>query len=119
MAHEGTCAATRRDGQACTAGVVGNGRWCFAHDPALQGKREQARRRGGENRATSRRLQKLLPARLVPVFAQLAVALAETHAGTLDYKQAQAMAAVARAMAAVLQVGELEARVRELEERAS
>ena len=112
-----TCQATRKDGQPCTAGVVGDACFCFAHDPALQGKREQARQRGGQNRATSKRLAKLMPARLLPVFERLEQAMEETHSGELEPKQAQAMAALARAMAAVLQVGELEQRLRLLEEQ--
>jgi hypothetical protein len=115
---EQTCQATRKDGQPCTTPVVGSGPLCFGHDPALAAKRTAARQRGGQNRATSKRLAKLMPARLLPVFERLEQALEETHTGELDPKQAQALAALARAMTAVLTAGELEQRLRELEERA-
>ncbi len=56
-----------------------------------------------------------MPVRLVPVFARLEQAFEETHAGTLDPKQAQAMASLARAMVAVLSAGEVEERMRDVE----
>ena len=114
-----TCEAVRRDGRPCETRIVGNSSFCFGHDPALREKRLAASRKGGENKATSRRLSKLMPARLLPVFEQLEAALGEVHAGGLDPKAAGAMAALARAMAAVLAAGELEQRLRALEERAS
>jgi hypothetical protein len=60
-----------------------------------------------------------MPPRLVPVFDALEVALAEVHAGTLDPKQAMAMAAIARAMVSVLTAGEIEQRVRDIEQKQS
>ena len=58
-----------------------------------------------------------MPARLVPIWGQLETALTEVHDGTLDPRAAAAMAALARALVAVLQAGELEERLRRLEER--
>ena len=110
------CAATRKDGHPCTIQVLVDGRHCFVHSPDHQEERTEARRRGGLNRATAVRLRGLVPPRLVPVFDRLEAALAETHAGDLDPKQATAMAALARAMVAVLTSGELEERLRKLEE---
>ena len=110
-----TCTATRKDGQPCATRVVGDGSLCFAHDPALTTKRAAVRRRGGENRSTAKRLSKLLPARLAPVFAVLERALSDVIDGSLDPKRATAAAALARAMAAILAAGELEERVRQLE----
>ncbi len=110
------CRGIRTDGQPCATQVVGDGPYCFGHDPALAAKRHEARRRGGQNRATAKRLSKLMPVRLVPVFARLEQALEETHAGTLDPKQAQVLASLARALVAVLTAGELEERVRRLEQ---
>ena len=110
-----TCGATRKDGTPCTAQVLGDSRYCWAHDPALAATRAETRRRGGQNRATSKRLARLMPVRLVPVWEQLEQALTDVLAGSLDPKQATAAAALARALAAVLQVGELEQRLRDLE----
>ncbi len=112
-----TCSATRRDGEPCRTPVVSGSQWCFGHHPDLAEQRTQARRRGGQNRSNAQRVAKLLPQRLTPVFQRLEQALEETHDGTLDPKVATALAALARAMATILTAGELEARVRELEQR--
>jgi hypothetical protein len=113
------CQGHRQDGQPCRVRALTGAGFCFAHDPASADQRAQARRRGGQNRATSRRAQKLMPARLQPIFARLEKALEQTHEGRLDPKTATAMAQLARALVAVLTRGELEARLRELEGRAS
>jgi hypothetical protein len=62
-------------------------------------------------------LERMMLARLVPVYSRLELVLDELHEGQLDPKVAHAMAAVARAMVSVLQVGEMEERLRELEEK--
>jgi hypothetical protein len=110
-----TCEATRRDGRPCTTPVVSDGRYCFGHDPGLAAQRAEARRLGGQNRANAKRLSKLLPPRLLPVWEQLEAALGDVLTGTLEPKRAAAAASVARAMVAVLTAGELEERVRALE----
>jgi len=110
------CLETRRDGTPCTAQVVGGGSRCWAHDPALAAKRAETRRRGGQNRANRVRLAKIMPLRLVPVWEQLEQALAAVLAGDLNPKQASAAASVARALVAVQQAGEVEERLRKLEE---
>lgn len=111
------CAATRKDGAPCLTPARRGSRYCFAHDPALADRRDAARRTGGRNRANAVRLRGLVPLRLLPVYDRLETALSEVHGGTLDPKRAQAMAAVARAMVSVLTAGELEERVRKLEQR--
>ncbi len=110
-----TCSATRRDGRPCETPVVSASRYCFGHDPQLAAKRTEARRRGGENRATAKRLSKIMPARLVGPFELLEQALTDVIDGGLDPRQASAAAAVARALVAVLQAGEVEERLRRLE----
>src|SRR5215216_4560839 len=109
------CAAPRKDGKPCTITVLVDGRYCFGHSPERAAQRDEARRRGGRNRSTTARLRALLPPRLAPVFDRLETALAETHAGELDPKQAQAMASLARALVALVVSGELEERLRKLE----
>ncbi len=110
------CQAIRKDGQPCTVRAIAGSLWCFAHDPDRAAQRDEARRKGGRGKATSRRLRGLMPPRLVPVFDQLEGALSDVLAGGLDPKQATAAAAVARAMVSVLTAGELEERLRKLEE---
>jgi len=110
-----TCSAPKRDGTPCTTPVVGDGRKCWAHDPAMAEKRAEKRRLGGQNRSTAKRLSKIMPVRLVPVWDQLEQALADVLSGDLDPRQATAAAAVARALAVILQAGEVEERIRALE----
>lgn len=112
--NQARCEAARRDGQPCTAPALPSG-YCWAHDPDRAAEREAARQRGGKHRANVHRLRTAMPSRLVPVFDMLEGALVEVHDGTLDPKQASAMAAVARAMCAVLNVGEMELRMRDIE----
>ena len=114
-----TCQATRRDGSPCETPIVGNGTHCFGHDPAVATKRTEARRRGGRNRVTAQRLAKIMPVRLVPVWEQLEQVLDDVIADRIEPKNAAAAASVARAMVAVLQHGEVEERLRKLEEHAS
>lgn len=112
------CRSTRRDGTPCQATTIGADGYCWAHSPALAEQRAEARRQGGRNSAKIVRLRAVMPPRLVAVFDLLEQALQEVHAGDLSHQQATAMANLARAMATVLTAGELEQRVRELEERA-
>ena len=58
-----------------------------------------------------------MPARLRPVAILLETALEEVHAGTLDPRQATAMAFIAGALVRVITSGEMEERMRALEAR--
>lgn len=109
------CRGTRKDGTRCTAPVMGGGGYCFAHDPAKVTERDEARRKGGANSATRQRLDRLVPATLRPMIGHLLDALDEVHAGTLDPKQASAMASLAGAIVRAYSVGVLEERVQALE----
>ena len=70
---------------------------------------------GGINKATSRRLDKMIPLRLRPVADLLERALTEVHEGKLDTRAATAMASLAGALIRVICSGELEDRLRALE----
>lgn len=109
------CAGTRKDGSPCTARVMGAGDFCFAHDADRAAQRAEARRKGGQGRATRARLDRLVPATLRPMIGDLLAALAEVHAGDLDPKRASAMAALAGAITRAYGVGVLEERVQALE----
>jgi len=112
----GTCGATRTDGQPCTAGARASG-FCFAHDPALREKRDAARQAGGHNKAAPRRLEKLTPTSLRPVLATLFETLEGIRDGTLEPRQATAMATVSTAICRIFEVSELEQRLKALEGR--
>ena len=110
------CKNKTRSGEPCRAFAMEDG-YCFSHSPALEKRRLEARAKGGKNSARSARLMGLVPPRLMPVYDRLESALEEVHTGTLESKQASAMAALARAMVAVLTSGELEERVRAIESK--
>ncbi len=109
------CESTKRNGGPCQAQALPDSPHCWAHVPGRAEQRAEARRKGGHHSAKVMRLHWLAPPRLLPIFDQLEQALGEVHAGELDPKQAQAMAALARALATLLTAGELEERVRRLE----
>jgi hypothetical protein len=111
------CAATKSDWQRCRGNALEGSRYCFACAPELKQRRLEENAKGGKHKSSLVRLERMIPARLVPVYSRLELVLDELHEGQLDPKVAHAMAAVARAMVSVLQVGEMEERLRELEEK--
>lgn len=116
MTERKRCKSLTRSGKPCRGYALEDG-YCFSHSPALEKKRLEARKKGGKNSARTARLKKLVPPRLIPVFDRLEQALEEVHDGKLESKRATAMAALARAMIAVLTSGELEERVRLIEDK--
>lgn len=109
------CAATRKDGEACTARALPGSAYCFAHDPARQGALQASRERGGKSRAAAARAEKLVPAVLRPVLDTLLGAVDEVKAGTITTQQAGALSSLAGAIVKVYQVGTLEERIGALE----
>jgi len=110
------CTARRRDGEPCRAVGTRDG-LCMAHSPALREKAQEARKAGGHNSARAKRLGRLVPPRLMAVYDTLELALGQVYRGEIDPRVATAMASLAGAMVKVLTSGELEQRVRLLEER--
>ena len=114
------CIGQNKDGSACNAQVFKDG-WCRWHHPELEAERAEERRRGGHARSNAARARKHLAGDIRDmgdVKARLMRALASVEAGDLPPNVAGAMAGLARAIATVAQVGELEERLRSLEERA-
>ena len=119
------CCGTTRGGAPCQAPpyAIGEDGYCWAHSPANAEARRAAQAKGGRNRSTGARLDRLVPATLKPVLATLLDALDEVRGEdgqppALTPQQAQAMAALARAAVAVYQVAEIEPRLAKLEEAA-
>lgn len=112
-----TCQGTRDTGEPCRAWVLPGSRFCLWHDPAQEGKRQQAREKGGRNKATPTRLGKLMPEALRPVLQKLMDGLDEVHDGTLDPRQASAMASLAGAIGRLYETAQLEERLARLEGR--
>jgi len=110
------CSARRADGSACRATAGPDGK-CFAHSPALRAKAQAARTKGGQNRATSARLGKLVPERLQAIYNLLEEVLNELHKGTVTPQVGGAMAHVASALIKLATAGEIELRLRRLEEQ--
>lgn len=106
------CTSIRRDGLPCTA-QAGTSGYCIGHDPGAL----DARRKGGHATSRAERAAKLLPARLQLVVSLLENALGEVHRGELDHRQAAAMASLAGALIRAMTAGELEERLRALEDR--
>lgn len=114
---ERRCSATRRDGTPCQTppSGIGTDGFCWAHSPAQREARRAARAKGGRQRATAARAEKLVPAVLRPVLLTLLQTLQGAKVGTLDPRQATAVASVARAIVAVYTAGTLEERLQALE----
>jgi len=106
------CTSTRRDGSPCTA-QAGTSGYCIGHDPGAL----DARRKGGHAKSRAERAGKLLPARLQPVVSLLEDAFDEVHRGKLDPRAASVMASLAGALVRAITAGELEERLRALEDR--
>ncbi len=112
-----SCQGHRKDGSPCRGQALPSGSYCFAHAPELADKRREVRKRGGANSARRARLLTLMPPRLMSVYNRLEEALSQVHDGSLDARQAQAMASLAGVMVRVLTAGEVEERIRRLEDR--
>jgi len=87
--------------------------YCIGHDPGAM----EARRRGGHPKNRAERTAKPLPARLQPKVSLLEDALGGVHRGELDPQAASAMASLAGALVRAMTAGELEERLRALEDR--
>lgn len=109
------CEAVRKDGLPCRGPATVDGRWCFAHAPHLQAKRDAARRRGGHHSRGILRASAALPPDLRRVADTLIGVLDEVHTGALLPGRATAMATVARALVDVIHHGDLADRVAKLE----
>ena len=75
------CRGVRRDGSPCQAPshALNAAGWCWAHSPENAEARRAARVKGGQNRATAKRVDKLVPATLRPVVGTLLDARQRRH----------------------------------------
>jgi hypothetical protein len=108
------CTATRKqDGQPCRLPALadGSGR-CFYHSELAQAGRVK----GGYARSNGVRAVKRLPAQLAPVLSRLVTVFERLDTSGYDTKRATALASVASVIVRVVQAGELEMRMRQVEE---
>jgi hypothetical protein len=109
------CKGIKKDGEPCTVQALEDG-YCFAHSPVLEEKRKEAREKGGFNSSKAARLEKLMSSRFAPVSALLENVLQELNSKKMDPRTALAIASVSKALVSVMSTGELEERLRILEE---
>jgi hypothetical protein len=115
-----TCTAPTSAGRPCRANAQADRACCFIHDPAREAERAEARRRGGEAKATATRVTKywlavgsaIQPGDLPALLRGAALAVAS---GKLEPGRAVALATVARASIAIREAIEIEARLAKLE----
>lgn len=116
MLRDSTCRGTRRDDSRCGSPIVLASGFCTMHDPDRRAQVAAARARGGQNKAKTARLERLVPSTLKPVLATLLETLGQLHDGAIDPKTGSAMAAVAGAIVRVYRAGTLEERLQALEQ---
>lgn len=110
------CKGVKANGHRCQS-FQGRSGFCYFHDPRISQADKQAQRaRGGTNSSRVARMERMLPPRLRPVFERLETAMVEVVDGTLSPTRAQALASLASASVRVLEAGELEEKVRKMEE---
>jgi hypothetical protein len=114
------CLAIARSGSRCNSPALRGSTFCWLHDPNVADARLEASRKGGRARANSERARKLLPATLTPeeLGQHLSKALVDVLDGTLSPKIGTCAATIARALIDIRAAGEIEERLRTLEERA-
>ncbi|MHB8648238.1 MAG: DUF5763 domain-containing protein [Thermomicrobiales bacterium] len=109
------CAGVKKDGSPCTAPAMTESAFCYAHDPSRRTARDEARRKGGRNRANSARRERRWGGPMRGVYDQLMTAMQEVHDGELLPARATAMASLARSIVLTHQIGEVEERLSALE----
>ena len=111
------CQALTKSGKPCSAMVVADG-MCAWHAPSWETKRRQWSAKGGVGKSNRNRARKQLGDVLTPDDLQglLSVALRSTLAGRLEPGRANAVASLARALVTIRESGELEERLKALEE---
>jgi len=116
------CKATNANGQPCSAQPVRASGLCVWHCPDSAAQLTEGRRRGGVARSNAQRARKKYAGAalsLRSVQGLLSTVLQDVIDGTTEPGIATAAATVGRAIASVAQVGDLETRLAELEERAA
>ncbi len=109
-----TCQATKRDGTRCQGPPRPDG-YCWAHSPELRQKATEARRAGGKGKSTAVRAQKRMRPELKDIMGLLEGSMTGVYRGTLTPQQGSALASLAGAWVRLHELGEVEARLGELE----
>ncbi len=111
------CETIRLSGEQCKAQALPGRPLCFAHDPENRARADDARRRGGANRANTVRAARRIPKDMGDLVKRLLEAVDAVERGDLDHRRATAMASLAGAVVRVYEVGELALEVKALREQ--
>jgi hypothetical protein len=107
---DGKCSATTKSGTACSA-QVWRDQLCRWHHPALEAKRVEGRRKGGQNKSARIRAAKSLPNDVLStddLRGMLGKTLKDVISGELEPAVGNAAAAIARAYVAVTEAAAVE-----------
>jgi hypothetical protein len=115
--NDSRCIARTKAGTRCGNRAIGSDGKCFAHSDAFAEQRRQGRIEGGQNKATEKRIQKRIPEDIRGTLDTLFRTLQGLEDGTVEPARASAIASVSRAIVSTWEVGVLEAKVREMEQR--
>lgn len=115
------CKARTKSGKPCGMRTAKGGRYCFTHDPARARDRAEARRKGGQAQATPHAgSPETIPADIRTINDArplLGYVLAELLVMDNSIPRARALLALFDSHVKAFEIGELEARIKALEER--
>lgn len=111
------CTATTKAGARCSIRRVMADGLCFYHSPLAAAQRMSASSAGGVGRGSTKRALKTLPPKLRTVAEKLHKAFEQACDDTLTSETAHLIAPLANALVKVLQAGEMEERMRRVEEQ--
>ena len=100
----------------CRAAPREDSDYCPFHDPTLDEIREEARRRGGQNRSNVARALAAMPSPIASTIELVQQSMTDVRDGRLAASRGQAIASLARALVAAWDVHATEARLDELED---
>ena len=115
---DGKCSATTKSGAPCSA-QVWRDQLCRWHHPALEAKRIEGRRKGGQNKGARIRAAKRLPDDVLStdqLRGVLGKTLKDVISGELEPAVGNAAATIARALIAVSEAAAIEELTRRLDE---
>lgn len=119
----GRCKAKTQDGKPCGGYAIEDSDFCFTHDPSKEAERDEARSRGGENRPRAIHPMEY-PADLDVksaggLLSLMEHAIKDTWTLETSVARGRTIGYLAQVQKGILEVGQLEDRVKKLEELAT
>ncbi len=110
------CVHVHASGKSCGGFAIAGSAFCFAHDPGSVGKRDAARRRGGQARRVVTLAESNVAVRsLGDVVALVETTINDVRAGRVDVRVANAVGVLANVAIRAIERSDLEARLAVLE----